>query len=160
MRMFASARHSSYCQPYFQPRFCKLSWFGGGWGRPKNPHSLERLKYLHNVLSKNTTVSESNRGVLVESLRCIAEILIWGDQNDSSVFDFFLEKNMLSYFLKIMRQKCGGSSFVCVQLLQTLNILFENIRNETSLCKLQHINVLNESLTLSLKTSQALINCN
>lgn len=42
---------------------------------------------------------------------------------------------MLSYFLCIMRQKSGGSSFVCVQLLQTLNILFENIRNETSLCK-------------------------
>lgn len=46
---------------------------------------------------------------------------------------FFLEKNMLSFFLKIMKQKCG--SYVCVQLLQTLNILFENIRNETSLCK-------------------------
>ncbi|XP_059048589.1 protein CLEC16A homolog isoform X3 [Achroia grisella] len=123
--------------------FRSRSWFGGGWGRPKNPHSLERLKYLHNILCKNTTVSESNRGTLVESLRCIAEILIWGDQNDSSVFDFFLEKNMLSYFLRIMRQKCGGSSFVCVQLLQTLNILFENIRNETSLYYLlsnNHVN--------------------
>lgn len=42
---------------------------------------------------------------------------------------------MLAYFLHIMRQKSGGSSFVCQQLLQTLNILFENIRNETSLCK-------------------------
>lgn len=41
---------------------------------------------------------------------------------------------MLSFFLKIMKQKCG--SYVCVQLLQTLNILFENIRDETSLCKL------------------------
>ncbi|XP_050345845.1 protein CLEC16A homolog isoform X1 [Nymphalis io] len=123
--------------------FRSRSWFGGGWGRPKNPHSLERLKYLHNILCKNTTVSENNRGILVESLRCIAEILIWGDQNDSSVFDFFLEKNMLSYFLKIMRQKCGGSSYVCVQLLQTLNILFENIRNETSLYYLlsnNHVN--------------------
>ncbi|XP_062529405.1 protein CLEC16A homolog isoform X1 [Bombyx mori] len=123
--------------------FRSRSWFGTGWGRPKNPHSLERLKYLHNILCKNTTVSESNRGTLVESLRCIAEILIWGDQNDSSVFDFFLEKNMLSYFLKIMRQKCGGSSYVCVQLLQTLNILFENIRNETSLYYLlsnNHVN--------------------
>lgn len=49
------------------------------------------------------------------------------------LFSFFLEKNMLSFFLKIMKQKCG--SYVCVQLLQTLNILFENIRNETSLCK-------------------------
>jgi hypothetical protein len=32
-----------------------------------------------------------------------------------------------------MKQKNGRS--ICVQILQTLNILFENIRNETSLCK-------------------------
>ncbi|XP_044760092.1 protein CLEC16A homolog isoform X2 [Coccinella septempunctata] len=123
--------------------FRSRSWFGGGWGRPKNLHSLEHLKYLYNVLSKNQTVSEHNRGLLVETLRSIAEILIWGDQNDSSVFDFFLEKNMLSFFLRIMRQRSGGSSFVCVQLLQTLNILFENIRNETSLYYLlsnNHVN--------------------
>ncbi|KAK3927792.1 Protein CLEC16A-like protein [Frankliniella fusca] len=121
--------------------FRSRSWFGGGLFKPKNPHSLEHLKYLYNVLSKNQIVSESNRGLLVETLRSIAEILIWGDQNDSSVFDFFLEKNMLSFFLKIMKQKCG--SYVCVQLLQTLNILFENIRNETSLYYLlsnNHVN--------------------
>lgn len=123
--------------------FRSRSWFGGGWNRPKNRLSLDHLKYLYSVLERNTTVSESNRGLLVESLRCIAEILIWGDQNDSSVFDFFLEKNMLSYFLYIMRQKSGGSSFVCVQLLQTLNILFENIRNETSLYYLLSNNLVN-----------------
>ncbi|XP_048519708.1 protein CLEC16A homolog isoform X2 [Dendroctonus ponderosae] len=123
--------------------FRSRSWFGGGWGRPKNLHSLEHLKYLYNVLSRNQTVSEHNRGLLVETLRSIAEILIWGDQNDSSVFDFFLEKNMLSFFLRIMRQRSGGSNYVCVQLLQTLNILFENIRNETSLYYLlsnNHVN--------------------
>lgn len=123
--------------------FRSRSWFAGGWGRPKNPHSLEHLKYLYNVMSRNQTVSESNRELLVETLRSIAEILIWGDQNDSSVFDFFLEKNMLSFFLRIMRQRSGGSNYVCVQLLQTLNILFENIRNETSLYYLlsnNHVN--------------------
>ncbi|XP_042890768.1 protein CLEC16A homolog isoform X5 [Penaeus japonicus] len=116
-------------------------WFGGGLWKNKNPHSLEHLRYLYNVLSKNQVVQDSNRGLLVETLRSIAEILIWGDQNDSSVFDFFLEKNMLSFFLRIMKQKCG--SYVCVQLLQTLNILFENIRNETSLYYLlsnNHVN--------------------
>ncbi|XP_065203185.1 protein CLEC16A homolog isoform X2 [Planococcus citri] len=121
--------------------FRNRNWFGRNIWKPKNPHSLEHLKYLYNVLSKNQTVSESNRGLLVETLRSIAEILIWGDQNDGSVFDFFLEKNMLSFFLKILKQKCG--SYVCVQLLQTLNILFENIRNETSLYYLlsnNHVN--------------------
>ncbi|ESO85022.1 hypothetical protein LOTGIDRAFT_196246, partial [Lottia gigantea] len=93
------------------------------------------------MLCKNQTVTEQNRSLLVETLRSISEILIWGDQNDSSVFDFFLEKNMLSFFLRYIRQKYGR--YICVQLLQTLNILFENIRNETSLYYLlsnNHIN--------------------
>lgn len=114
--------------------------FGAMW-KPKNVHSLEHLKYLCSVLYKNQTVTESNYSLLVETLRSIAEILIWGDQNDSSVFDFFLERNMLSFFLKYMNQKCG--SYVCVQLLQTLNILFENIQNETSIYYLlsnNHVN--------------------
>lgn len=40
---------------------------------------------------------------------------------------------MFAFFLNILRQKSGR--YVCVQLLQTLNILFENISHETSLCK-------------------------
>ncbi|XP_005104406.1 protein CLEC16A [Aplysia californica] len=117
------------------------SWLSGTIWRPKNPHSLEHLKFLYNVLCKNQTVTEQNRGLLVETLRSISEILIWGDQNDSSVFDFFLEKNMLSFFLRYLQQKFGR--YICVQLLQTLNILFENISNETSLYYLlsnNHIN--------------------
>ncbi|XP_059620976.1 protein CLEC16A homolog [Phlebotomus argentipes] len=123
--------------------FRSRSWFGANWNKPKNRLSLEHMKYLYSVLEKNMTVSEHNRGLLVETLRSIAEILIWGDQHDSSVFDFFLEKNMLSYFIHIMRQKNGGPGFVCVQLLQTLNILFENIRNETSLYYLLSNNQVN-----------------
>ena len=120
------------------------------------------------MLSKNQTVTDGNKGLLVETIRSIAEILIWGDQacivvrllklsshqhlvtlllplplqNDSSVFDFFLERNMLSFFLKFMDQKTGNN-YVCVQLLQTLNILFENIRNDTSIYYLlsnNHVN--------------------
>ena len=143
------------CCRYFQEllrRFSKLfphgkrnmlrKAFNGLWGRPRTLHSLDQLKYLHSVLSKNQTVTDGNKGLLVETIRSIAEILIWGDQNDSSVFDFFLERNMLSFFLKFMDQKTGNN-YVCVQLLQTLNILFENIRNDTSIYYLlsnNHVN--------------------
>ncbi|XP_063078084.1 protein CLEC16A isoform X3 [Engraulis encrasicolus] len=116
------------------------SWVGGQ-GKSKNIHSLDHLKYLYHVLTKNTTVTDHNRNLLVETIRTITEILIWGDQNDSSVFDFFLEKNMFAFFLNILRQKSGR--YVCVQLLQTLNILFENISHETSLYYLlsnNHVN--------------------
>ena len=67
--------------------FKSRSWFGLTVRSPKNRLSLENLKNLLSVLEKNQTVSENNRGLLVESLRCIAEILIWGDQNDGSVFE-------------------------------------------------------------------------
>lgn len=40
---------------------------------------------------------------------------------------------MFSHFVTIMKQ--NTNNFVSVQLLQTLNILFDNIRNETALCK-------------------------
>uniref|UniRef100_A0A3P9M4R5 C-type lectin domain containing 16A n=1 Tax=Oryzias latipes TaxID=8090 RepID=A0A3P9M4R5_ORYLA len=116
------------------------SWVGGQ-GKAKNIHSLDHLKYMYHVLTKNTTVTDYNRNLLVETIRSITEILIWGDQNDSSVFDFFLEKNMFAFFLNILRQKSGR--YVCVQLLQTLNILFENISHETSLYYLlsnNHVN--------------------
>lgn len=52
---------------------------------------------------------------------------------------------MLSFFLEIMKQKCGN--YVTVQLLQTLNILFENIRHETSLYYLLSNNHVNSIIT-------------
>ncbi|XP_027626866.1 protein CLEC16A isoform X4 [Tupaia chinensis] len=55
--------------------------------------------------------------------------------------NFFLEKNMFVFFLNILRQKSGR--YVCVQLLQTLNILFENISHETSLYYLLSNNYVN-----------------
>ena len=111
--------------------------------RPKNKYSLEHLKYLHALLVRNIEVHEGNKELLVETLRSIAEILIWGDQNDNRVFDVFLENNMLFYFLKILNQNTGR--YVKVQMLQTLSILFENISNETALYYLlsnNHINAI------------------
>ena len=92
---------------------------------------LENLKYTYQQLLKNRVVTESNKGTLVEALRSMAENLIWGDQNDSNVFDYFLEKNMQSFFLEILSQSEGAS--LSVQVLQTLNILFDNTHKETSI---------------------------
>ncbi|CAF5203673.1 unnamed protein product [Rotaria magnacalcarata] len=58
-----------------------------GQTKPRNPHSIENLKYLCGVLNRNPIVSDANRDLLIETLRFISEILIWGDQNDSSVFE-------------------------------------------------------------------------
>ena len=63
------------------------NWIADALWKPKKTHSLEQLRYLHYILQRNSTVTESNKGLLVETLRSIAEILIWGDQNDSTVFE-------------------------------------------------------------------------
>jgi len=52
-----------------------------------NANCLYICRYLYSVLGKNQTVTEQNHGLLVETLRSISEILIWGDQNDGSVFE-------------------------------------------------------------------------
>nr|CAD2178867.1 unnamed protein product [Meloidogyne enterolobii] len=113
--------------------------------RSKNPHSLEYLRYLQGVLVKNEKITEGNRALVIEAMRAITEILIWGDQNDAAVFDFFLERQMFSHFLQIMQQ--ADTSFVNIQLLQTLNILFENTKNETSLYFLLSNNHVNSIIT-------------
>ena len=48
----------------------KRGLFGGLW-KPKNPHSLEHLKYLYNVLSKNQTVTESNKESFNSLIVCL-----------------------------------------------------------------------------------------
>jgi protein CLEC16A len=127
------------------------NWWSEVVWKPKKAHSLEQLKYQYQVLTRNQVVTEANKNLLVETFRSIAEILIWGDQNDSRVFDFFLEKNMQQFFLKSLSQKCGR--FVCLQLLQTLSILFENIRNETSIYYLLSNNHVNSLIVLRLDFS-------
>ena len=44
---------------------------------------------------------------------------------------------MQAYFLRILTRQPGR--YVVLQLLQTMSILFENIRNETSICKTTHL---------------------
>ena len=39
--------------------------------------SLEELKHLHDVLQQNSTVTDTNRELVVETLRSIAELMIW-----------------------------------------------------------------------------------
>lgn len=45
----------------------------------------------------------------------------------------FFEQNVHWHFLKILQSKNDGA--LIVQVLQTLNIMFENVRSRESLCK-------------------------
>eukprot|EP00039_Didymoeca_costata_P006071 m.87280 g.87280 ORF g.87280 m.87280 type:complete len:954 (+) comp13100_c0_seq1:313-3174(+) len=113
--------------------------------KKKRVLNLQELKNLHAVMEHNLDVTEENQALVVETLRAIAETVIWGDQNDPQVFDFFLEKDMISYFDRILIQDPG--TFVATQLLQTLVILFDNISTPTSIWFLLSNNHMNRIIS-------------
>lgn len=80
---------------------------------------------------KDPIITNSNKARLVEVLRSIAELMIWGDQHNPAFFDYFAEKNILANFVRILSQKCDNK--VKVQVIQTLSILVQNLANEVSI---------------------------
>eukprot|EP01119_Soliformovum_irregulare_P014909 TRINITY_DN4131_c0_g1_i1.p1 TRINITY_DN4131_c0_g1~~TRINITY_DN4131_c0_g1_i1.p1 ORF type:complete len:976 (-),score=250.71 TRINITY_DN4131_c0_g1_i1:40-2967(-) len=113
--------------------------------KPKNKFSIENLQYMYQILVKNPIINEQNTEIIIETLRQTAELMIWGDQHNPEFFDFFLEKSILSFFLRILSQKTSRD--VKIQLIQTLSILVENIRNEGSLYYILSNNHINELIT-------------
>ncbi|EFJ50893.1 hypothetical protein VOLCADRAFT_48128, partial [Volvox carteri f. nagariensis] len=66
-----------------------------------------------------------------ETIRSIAEFMIWGDQNEPRIFDYFLENNVMHYLHRVLQQPANRTGDVAKQVLQTLSIIIQNIRSET-----------------------------
>jgi protein CLEC16A len=105
--------------------------------------SLIHLRQLHKDLYDNKIVNNINENVVVEILRELAEMVVYGDNKSELLFDFFCEKNMLSLFLEIMWID-GCPNSIHIQILQTLSILIKCVKNDTSLYYLLSNNYINE----------------
>jgi hypothetical protein len=102
------------------------------------------LRHLNEQLQKATVITDANKDFVVETLRSMAELLIWGDQHDPTFFDFFMEKQVMSTFVRILRESKTITA-VAVQLLQTLSIMIQNITSKHAryyLFSNEHINQL------------------
>eukprot|EP00931_Biecheleriopsis_adriatica_P029922 TRINITY_DN17696_c0_g1_i1.p1 TRINITY_DN17696_c0_g1~~TRINITY_DN17696_c0_g1_i1.p1 ORF type:complete len:879 (-),score=169.37 TRINITY_DN17696_c0_g1_i1:57-2657(-) len=111
----------------------------------KPAYSLEHLQALHNRLQALKDTDEQNRDSMVEVIRQITEALLWGEQNghDDNFFDFFCEKGILADFVRVLGLPKVPKT-VKVQLLQTLSMLIQNIRRDTSLYYLFSNNYVNQ----------------
>ena len=89
----------------FQSRKKKSFWSQLFDTERENRFTIEELGFLHEVLDSNARVHQGNKDTVVEALRSIAELMIWGDQHDASFFEFFAEHQTLSYFHRILSQK-------------------------------------------------------
>ncbi|KAG6525985.1 hypothetical protein ZIOFF_015959 [Zingiber officinale] len=106
-----------------------FSWFGL-W-RSRNRFSLDELQYLTDQLQRVQYVNDANKDSVIEVLRSIAELVTYGDQHDPSIFEFFMEKQILGEFARILR--ISKMAKVAIQLLQTISIMIQNLESEPSI---------------------------
>ncbi|KAK4757282.1 hypothetical protein SAY87_007409 [Trapa incisa] len=117
-------------------------WSSFFW-RSRDRFSVDELRYLTEQLQKLQDVNDANKDFVVEALRSIAELLTYGDQHNSSFFDFFMEKQVMGEFVRILG--ISRTASVPLQLLQTLSIMIQNIKNEHAIYYIfsnEHINCL------------------
>ncbi|CAG8444308.1 9241_t:CDS:10 [Ambispora gerdemannii] len=102
-------------------------------------YSLENLRHLGDLLEQYIIDTYDDEKI-VETIKEITQILIWGDQHKPAILEYvklnrgyFFEQDMHYDFLRILEMT--KSPLVTKQLLQTMNILFENIHDLTSLCE-------------------------
>jgi len=118
---------------------------------PAPSYSFAQLQQLYNKLSKfrESDLEKGHGDAVVETVRQITEALIWGEQNDTNFFDFFCEKSILADFIRVLSLTKSPKK-VRVQLLQTLSILVQNIRRQTSLYYLLSGNHVNKLIEIPL----------
>ena len=106
---------------------------------------------MYSALSKLRRSSPGSRGQVVEILRSISEVIIYGDQRQSNQsFDYFCEKNMLFLFTQMLQHSPGGcGNEIARQIIQTVSILVQNISNPTYLFYLLSNNHINEIICFS-----------
>jgi hypothetical protein len=61
------------------------------------------FRNMHKQLVENKEVTAANMSQVIEILRVLAEMVVYGDAKSELLFDFFCEANMLALFLEIMR---------------------------------------------------------
>lgn len=121
------------------------SWFP--FWRSRNRFSLDELRYLTDQLYKVQVVNQVNKEFVVEALRSIAELITFGDQNDPSFFEYFMERQLMGEFARMLRVSATPkvASNVALQLLQTMSIMIQNLRSEHAIYYIfsnEHINYL------------------
>ena len=108
------------------------------------------VRYLYSQLVKYPVVDSSNSARIVEVLRSIAELMIWGDQHNPLFFDYFAEKNIITNFAKIIAQRSADSK-VKTQVIQTLSILIANTDSEQAIFYLLSNNYINDLIVARLE---------
>ena len=122
-----------------------MPWFTPA--RPKNKLSPEYLAALCvDVVKYVESPNSIRQDVVVEAVRQMSEILVWGDATgEQKVWDVFLERNMLPVLTQLLCSRIPVE--VQIQLIQTLYIIIQNVKSSISVFYLLSGGHLNRLIT-------------
>merc|ERR1719183_945186 len=95
--------------------------------RKNDRFTLKHLQQIYSQLQQLTFATKQQRTQAVEMIKQISELMVFADKHADALFDFFCEKNMMALFWEILQADCGTE--VRVQIIQTVSILLQNVRN-------------------------------
>ncbi|RWR82290.1 FPL domain-containing protein [Cinnamomum micranthum f. kanehirae] len=95
--------------------------------RSRDRFSLQEFKYQINELQKIKVVDKLNRESIFNILQSIVEIVTYGDRHDPSIFECFMEYQILAEFLRLL--KIGRNSRIEANVLHYLSIMIQNMEN-------------------------------
>ncbi|KAL8143660.1 hypothetical protein V2J09_016692 [Rumex salicifolius] len=95
--------------------------------QPADRFSLHHFKNIINNLQRINVVDNLNREVVINILQSIVEIVTYGDKHDPSIFECFMECQVLAEFVRLL--KTSRSSRIEAPLLQYLSIMIQNLLN-------------------------------
>ncbi|KNC49222.1 uncharacterized protein AMSG_05210 [Thecamonas trahens ATCC 50062] len=119
--------------------------------KPRDRFSVDMVMFYGEELAATPVVTDKTAEGVVEILRAVAELVIWGDQNDGAIFDAFMEVGMLDALFRILKQ--NPPHVVVVQGLQTLSILLSQITAQTSIYFILSNNRINNIITHAFDSS-------
>lgn len=97
------------------------------WSKKIEKYSLENLQQLYSKLQSIKEVNSVNQAQVIEILRMISELMIWGDQHNPLFFEFFVNNSILATYVDYIR---GSNKEVQVQVIQALGILIANTKSQ------------------------------
>lgn len=104
-------------------------------------------------------MTERSKKKQVEILRALAELLIHGDQHNPELFPIFIEHDGLELLLSILNPRSNRRGPVAVQVLQTMAMLVQNIRNKESLSYLLNAKAIRKVIDLDLDLTDEEVLC-
>lgn len=113
------------------------------WVHSSQVTKFQILRQILKTFRKTVRITEKNSESIITALYTFGQEMPW-TENDSTIFDYMLELHIFDEILQILDKTSEHFVDVYLQFLQTINIIFTNIKNKNYLFYLMSNNRMNK----------------